>query len=171
MVFGFLASDYNRHCHFLNDLSIFGKNRSSETKIPARQTGIRCFLLIIAHQISSPTLRHCSALPKGSGFSKLSAVKALFGRSEACNTCFQVFRRPIYLYRLAGSSEKAFCFDAAVHSPITSVLYHVCALRSATCCSASVYELFRPILLKRTASLPYKHAILPFLLFPFSDDL
>ena len=111
------------------------------------------------------------ALPKVSGFSKLSAVKALFGRGETCNTCFQVFRRPVCVYGLAGSSEKAFCFGAAVHSPITSVLYHVCALRSATCCSASVYELFRPILLKRAASLPCKHAILPFLLFPFSDDL
>lgn len=146
MDFGFLASDYNRHCHFLNDLSIFGKNRSSETKIPARQTGIRCFLVIIAHQIASPTLRHCSALPKGGGFSKLSAVKALFGRSETCETCFQVFRRPIYLYRLAGSSEKAVCFGASVHAPIKLIRYHCCTLRSEIRCPASVYQPFRLIL-------------------------
>lgn len=111
------------------------------------------------------------ALPKGGGFSKLSAVKALFGRSETYKTCFQVFRRPVRVYGLAGSSEKAFCFDTAVYAPIKLIRYNCCALRSATRCPASVYQPFRPILLKRAASLSYKHAILPFLLFPFSDDL
>ncbi|WP_146736752.1 hypothetical protein [Neisseria sicca] len=118
-------------------------------------------------------MRHCSALPKVGGFSKLSAVKALFGCSETCNTCFQVFRQPVCVYGLAGSSEKAFCFGVTVFAPITSVLYHFCALGSAICSRfpASLYPPFHPILLKRAASLPCKHAILPFLLFPFSDDL
>ncbi|EET43175.1 hypothetical protein NEISICOT_03059 [Neisseria sicca ATCC 29256] len=63
-------------------------------------------------------MRHCSALPKMGGFSKLSAVKALFGRNETCKTCFQVFRRPVCIYGLDGSSEKAFCFVDAVHASI-----------------------------------------------------
>lgn len=170
MVFGFLASDYNRHCHFLNDLSIFGKNRSSETKIPARQTGIRCFLVKL---LSKSLIRRCGLFrfAQRGRFSKLSAVKALFGRGETCKTCFQVFRRSVCVYGLAGSSEKAFCFVDAVYAPIKLIRYHCCTLRSATRCPASVYQPFRPILLKRAASLPCKHAILPFLLFPFSDDL
>ena len=170
MDFGFLASDYNRHCHFLNYLSIFGKNRSSETKIPARQTGIRCFLVKL---LSKSLIRRCGLFrfAQRGRFSKLSAVKALFGRGETCKTCFQVFRRSVCVYGLAGSSEKAFCFVDAVYAPIKLSRYHCCTLRSATRCPASVYQPFRPILLKRTASLPCKHAILPFLLFPFSDDL
>lgn len=170
MDFGFLASDYNRHCHFLNDLSIFGKNRSSETKIPARQTGIRCFLVKL---LIKSLIRRCGLFrfAQRGRFSKLSAVKALFGRSETCNTCFQVFRRPVCVYGLAVSSEKAVCFGASVHASIKLIQFDCFALRSATRCPASVYQPFRPILLKRAASLPCKHAILPFLLFPFSDDL
>jgi len=103
-----------------------------------------------------------------SGFSKLSAVKALFGRGETCNTCFQVFRRPVCVYGLAGSSEKAFCFVDAVHASIKLIqIDSVRLLRPAFCnpLLGIVYQPFRPILCKRAASLSCKHAILPFLLF------
>jgi len=78
---------------------------------------------------------------------------------------FSGFQTTCRLYGLAGSSEKAFCFVDAVHTPIKLIRYHCFVLHSEIRCPASVYQPFRPILLKRAASLSCKHAILPFLLF------
>lgn len=170
MAFGFLASDYNYHCYFLNDLSIFGKNRSSETKIPARQTGIRCFLLKL---LIKSLIRRCGLFrfaQRGRFFQAVGGQSSIWAQ-RSVQHLFSGFQTTCRLYGLAGSSEKAFCFVDAVHTPIKLIRYHCFVLHSEIRCPASVYQPFRPILLKRAASLPCKHAILPFLLFPFSDDL
>ncbi|WP_202196079.1 hypothetical protein [Neisseria mucosa] len=98
--------------------------------------------------LSKSLIRRCGLFrfAQRGRFSKLSAVKALFGRGETCKTCFQVFRRPVRVYGLAGSSEKAFCFGAAVYAPIKLIRYDCFALHSEIRCPASVYQSFRLIL-------------------------
>lgn len=132
MVFGFLASDYNRHCHFLNDLSIFGKNRSSETKIPARQTGIRCFLVKL---LIKSLVRRCGiALP--------CLKEAVFPSCRRSKLCLGAAKRATLVFRF--SDDLSIFIDWRGRLKRLSVLTLPFILQSHQCCTTFAPYVLRP---------------------------